>query len=190
VLGAVFDRPVPITTNAGDVLAGANCDVTYRGERIGQWALECLSGVTGENEAVIAGRLSSRGLRYARRHAERLPAVAAARVLRPWGAFRPAQELRIESTPGAGSRSSGWPGLAACWLLVSLATAGALAVRRRGGPLDILLSPVALTVVVTVTAYGTLRLRAAADIALILLGAVGAATVLHRFPARHSELPG
>ncbi len=180
----VFDRPVVITTNSGDVVAGANCAPTYGGERIGQWAFECLGGVTGENEAVIASRLSSRGLRYAREHADRLPAVTAARVLRPWGLFKPSHELAIESTPGAGSRSSGWPGLIACWLLVLLATAGALAVRRRGGPLFVLLAPVALTIVVSATAYGTLRLRAPADVALVVLGAVGAGAVLQRLSAR------
>jgi hypothetical protein len=176
----VFDRPVAITTNSGDVLAGANCDRTYGGDRVGQFAFECLSGVTGENEAVVAGHLSSRGLRYARRHVDRLPAVTAARVLRPWGLFRPSQELRIEGTPGAGSRSSGWPGLIGCWLLMLLATAGALVVRRRQGPLLILLAPVALTLVVSATAYGTLRLRAPADVAMVVLGAIGAEAVIQR----------
>jgi 4-amino-4-deoxy-L-arabinose transferase-like glycosyltransferase len=179
-----FDRPVAITTNSGDVLAGANCEATYGGERLGQWALECLSGVTGQNEAARAARLSERGLRYAREHVDRLPAVAAARVLRPWGLFRPGQELRIESTPGAGSRSSGWPGLIACWLLVPLAVAGALAVRRRGGPLFVLLAPIALTLIVSATAYGTLRLRAPADVALLVLGAVGALALVQRLSAR------
>jgi 4-amino-4-deoxy-L-arabinose transferase-like glycosyltransferase len=179
-----FDRPVAITTNSGDVLAGANCDATYGGELLGQWALQCLSGVTAENEAARAARLSSRGLRYARAHSDRLPAVAGARVLRPWGLFRPNQELRIESWPGAGSRSAGWPGLIACWLLVPLATAGALAARRRRAPLFVLLAPVALTLIVSATAYGTLRFRAPADISLVALGAVGALAVLQRLLAR------
>jgi hypothetical protein len=69
----VFDRPVAITTSSGDLIAGANCDLTYAGTLVGEWAFSCVLGAKGTNEAAIADRLSERGLTYARDHSSRLP---------------------------------------------------------------------------------------------------------------------
>ena len=81
----VFDEPVAITTSYGDLIAGANCDATYSGSSLGGWVFKCAIGESGGNEAQIARKLRARGVRYARDHADRLPVVVAARLLRPWG---------------------------------------------------------------------------------------------------------
>ena len=62
------------------------------------------------NEAVVARRLRERGLRYARDHAERLPAVVAARALRPWGLFDPDGEVRGKTLGEGRSETANWVG--------------------------------------------------------------------------------
>jgi 4-amino-4-deoxy-L-arabinose transferase-like glycosyltransferase len=168
----VFDEPVAVSTSYGDLIAGANCAKTYSGPSIGGWAFECVTGETGDNEAEIARRLRARGLRYARAHAERLPAVVTARVLRPWGFYDPAGEVSLKTLGEGRSKTANWVGLVACWALMLLALAGFLVLRRRRQPLFILLAPFLLVVVVSVTAYGILRFRAPADVALVVLAAV------------------
>ncbi len=169
---AAFDRPVAITTSSGDLIAGANCDAVYRGAFIGQWAFQCVLGERGANEAIVADRLRERGLRYAREHRGRLPAVTAARVLRPWGLFHPSQEVGLQRAGGGGPRWMGWLGLGIAWALVPAAIAGAVLLRRRREPLTLLLAPVALVVLLSATAYGILRFRTAADVAIVVLAAV------------------
>jgi 4-amino-4-deoxy-L-arabinose transferase-like glycosyltransferase len=167
----VFDRPVLISTNSGDLVAGANCPPAYEGPLIGTWQPRCAVGRFGANEAVASERRFRRGLRYARDHAGRLPAVLAARALRTWSLFRPEQQLRIDLTEGR-NRTAGEAGRAACYVLVLLALAGALALRRRGRSLLIIASPFALIVFVSLTAYGVTRFRIAGDLGLVVLAGV------------------
>jgi hypothetical protein len=168
----VFDEPVFISTNSGDLIAGANCADVYSGPHMGSWSFACATGATGANEAEIGDRLRKRGLDYARDHAGRLPVVAAARALRPWGFYDPDGEV-VGKTLGEGrSEAANWAGLVACWALLALAVFGFVALRRRGQPLFILAAPFALVVLVSVTSYGILRFRAPADVALVVLGAV------------------
>src|SRR4051794_20119923 len=66
----VFDRPAPISTNFGGLLAGANCPASYYGSAIGWWA--CLPRVDpswGRNEAVISSHLQTQAFDYAGDHA-------------------------------------------------------------------------------------------------------------------------
>jgi hypothetical protein len=168
----VFDQPVLISTNSGDLIAGANCAQVYSGPHIGSWAFVCATGETGKNEADVASKLRRRGLDYARDHAGRLPAVTFARALRPWGLYDPHGEV-VGKTLGEGrSTRANWLGLAACWALMALAVAAFVILRRRGQPLFILAAPFALVLLVSVTSYGILRFRAPADVALVVLGAV------------------
>jgi hypothetical protein len=61
----------------------------------------------------------------------------------------------------------------ACWLVLAAGMAGAWAMRGRApGRLAILLAPVALAVITSVIAFGYPRFRYAADVSLIVLGAV------------------
>ncbi len=174
----VFDEPVAVSTSYGDLVAGANCPKTYSGPLIGGWAFECVTGETGHDEAEIARRLRARGVRYARTHAERLPAVVAARVLRPWGLYDPDGEVSLKTLGEGRSKTANWIGLLACWALMVLAVAGLVVLRRRRQPLFILAAPILLVVFVSVTAYGILRFRAPADVALVVLGAVAVDALL------------
>jgi 4-amino-4-deoxy-L-arabinose transferase-like glycosyltransferase len=182
---SVFDRPVLISTNSGDLIAGANCSRTYRGDYLGAWLFQCLPDVRGGNEAQRADRLRDVGLHFARHHAGRLPVVLAARVLRSWSLFRPEQQLGIDATEGR-SRTAGELGRFACYGLMILAAVGTLHLRRRREPLLILVAPVVLVVVVSITAYGVTRFRIPADIVLIVLAAVALDALLRTPTGRAS----
>jgi 4-amino-4-deoxy-L-arabinose transferase-like glycosyltransferase len=168
----VFDEPVVISTSYGDLIAGANCDETYSGRWIGSWSFECVLSEPGEDEAEIARGLRERGLTYAGDHADRLPAVLVARALRPWGFWDPDGEATLKTFGEGRSKAANWVGLVACWLLLLLAPVGLLALRRRGKPVLPLLAPFAMVLIVSLTAYGILRFRAPADVALVVLGAI------------------
>ena len=113
-----FDRPVALTTSTGDLLAGANCDATYRGSLIGEWAFNCVLGAPGRDEVAVAARLRARGTRYARAHRGRLPARRGGACAAPVGSLpHPDQEVRLQASAGGGPRWLGWSGLVALWLL-------------------------------------------------------------------------
>jgi Dolichyl-phosphate-mannose-protein mannosyltransferase len=168
----VFDRPVLISTNVGGLLAGANCDTTYRGDLIGQWDFGCIPPPIHANEALEAERLRDRGLRYARHHAGRLPLVEAARLGRSFELFRPREQARQETFFEGRNLRVEQAGVVFYYALVLLAAYGVVVLRRRDGPWAVLLAPVALVVFVTVISYGFTRLRVAAEPALVVLAAV------------------
>ncbi|MBV8990240.1 MAG: hypothetical protein JO372_16950, partial [Solirubrobacterales bacterium] len=83
----VFHRLVPISTNLASAVAGANCQSTYYGSKIGSWDNGCVRPYPG-NEAQAFDRAESDGIHYARNHLGRLPIVAAVRLARVWGLRR------------------------------------------------------------------------------------------------------
>jgi 4-amino-4-deoxy-L-arabinose transferase-like glycosyltransferase len=139
-----MDAFVPISNNVGSALDGANCGPVYSGSDIGLWrstfassdgtsGTECFEGfdvrAPGFNEATAAATHRDDGLSYAADHAGRLPVVAAARLLRTFGAFHVSQELNVESFEG---RPHGWlvAGFVGYWLLVPFAIAGLVVLLR------------------------------------------------------------
>jgi len=165
-----------------DAVAGANCDTTYAGRDLGGWDFGCLPAHVGSgNEAEIAARLRRRGLDYARNHLGRVPVVIAARILRPWGVFRPGEQIAQRVSGEGQRRRVDWIGLACFWALVPLAIAGAALLRGRGQPLFILLAPFVLVVLVSATGYGVLRFRTPADPVVIALAAVALDALLRRW---------
>jgi 4-amino-4-deoxy-L-arabinose transferase-like glycosyltransferase len=170
-----FDRPLVLSTNLGDVIAGANCDQTYSGEFRGLYSFECVKIRTERNEAAVSERLRRRGLRYARRHADGLPAVMAARLGRTWDLYRPRQQAHLSRFWE--KRNLRWQeaGVASGYLLVLLAVVGVVTLRRRGDPVLILISPIVMVSVSSVLFYGFTRFRAPADVALPVLAAVALA---------------
>jgi hypothetical protein len=171
-----FDRPAGVATNNGVTLAGANCRGSYEGRDMGLWNFYCLEGLKpGENEAEHAERLRNKGLSYARDHAERLPLVMAVRALRTWDLWQPFRQAEFSEGQHIALYKVG---LAAFYLLVPVAVAGAVLLRRRREPLAILLAPVALVVLSTTLVIGLPRLRYAAEIPLLVLAGVTLAHLL------------
>src|SRR3954453_4084838 len=180
-----FDRPVLISNNSGSLLSGANCDATYHGRFIGLWRLDCIPpGVTG-NEAEQAATFRTHGGDYARDHASRLAAGAAVRVLRTWDFYRPVDQARYETFESRNRYVEG-AGVAIYYVLLALAIAGAVLLRRRRQPLWVLLAPAVLVTVASVVGYGLTRFRLAAEIPIVVLAALTLVELWRRARARRA----
>jgi 4-amino-4-deoxy-L-arabinose transferase-like glycosyltransferase len=173
----VFGRPILISNNSGTLLAGANCDTTYRGPELGSWNIYCVQPSISPNEALAAADERSVGLSYAGDHLGRVPAVLAVRLLRTFDLYQPGVEARR-----AESRSDRLEvaGAIAFWVLLPVGVWGALLLRRRRQPLVLLLAPFALAVAVSLVGYGIPRFRHPADLALVVLAAVAYEQLLRR----------
>ena len=161
---------VLVSTEDGPVIAGANCDLTYHGVDTGYWHSDCLPRGHDRNQAFRSQRLRSAGIDYARAHAGRLVVVEGVRLLRTFGIWQPHRHVFFAEGRALPGRSIA---VVAAWLVVLVGLAGAWALRRRSlGSLAILLAPVVLAVGTTLIAFGYPRFRYAADVSLIVLGAV------------------
>ena len=170
-----FDAPVLISGNANGLWVGANCHDTYYGPLIGYWRFQCYTPRRpGEDEAQYYARQRSEGVRYLRRHAGRLPAVAGARVLRLLDAWSVGQSVFINAQEGRAPRPVRW-GIWSAWVLMALAVAGTVVLARRRAPLLVVLAPVAMVVLVGAVTYGTTRFRYAAEPSLCVLAAAALA---------------
>ena len=165
-----MDQFVLVSTEDGPVIAGANCSFTYGGRDIGYWRSDCLARGRDRNAAARSTRLRADGLRYAGDHAGRVPPVVGVRLLRTFGLWQPVRHVFFSE----GRMLPGRVVAAGCvWLALVGGVLGAVALgRRRRGALAILLAPVALAVITSVAAFGYPRFRYAADVSLIVLGAV------------------
>jgi 4-amino-4-deoxy-L-arabinose transferase-like glycosyltransferase len=164
-----FDKPVWISTNEGNLIAGANCRSTYYGHDIGSWDLGCVPGRPIEDESVAAARFRRAGLDYAREHTGRVPLVLLARLGRTFDLYQPIRQAQHAEGRAAGLEVAG---AIFFWLLVPLGAYGVTLLRRRSLPL---LAPFALAIAATLVGYGVPRFRHPADVALVVLAAVALA---------------
>ena len=198
-----MDAFVPISNNVGSALDGANCGPVYSGSDIGLWrstfassdgtsSTECFEGfdvrAPGFNEATAAATHRDDGLSYAADHAGRLPVVAAARLLRTFGAFHVSQELNVESFEG---RPHGWlvAGFVGYWLLVPFAIAGLVLLLRARALVWPLVAPFAAVAIGTVLTYGNQRFRIGAEPPLVILAAVAFVAIAARIRRAPSSQP-
>jgi len=192
----VFEEPVLLSNGTGILLAQANCDATYYGDKQGYWEYHCgLPQPLGddgrpvdESERDVAYR--QRGLDYLADHPGRLVAhVVPKRVGRYWGAYAPIQQLRADELVEERPFRLSVLGYAQFLGVVALSVVGIAEVRRRRGPLLALLAlPVTGTLVAAAT-FGTTRYRVTAEVALVLLAAVGIAVLSARRPRPGSDAP-
>ena len=174
-----LDRFIPISTNVATVLAGANCDETYSGPDIGLWSIRCLSEATGDEvtfplRAYDEGRLAeawqSSGLDYAADHAERLPAVVAARVARLWRLWRPLREG--DETEGVGVTAGRVAALSFLLVLLPLAVLAACRRRLRREHLMLLAGLAAMVTLTSAAGWGAPRFLRPAELGLVLAAGV------------------
>jgi len=183
-----FGRFIPVSQNYKGAILGANCAEIYGSPKYrGTWSPRCIHAFDfgGMTEAEIFDRGRDTGLRYAFDHRDQLPAVVAARLLRTWGLYDPAEWQGYAETEVRSSRfqqRTFWIG----WGLLALAPVGLVVVRRRStASFWILAAPIALVCASSVIGYGNTRFRAAAEPALVVLAAVA----LARFGAARCARP-
>jgi 4-amino-4-deoxy-L-arabinose transferase-like glycosyltransferase len=167
---SAFDQPVLISVNDSTVLAGANCDPAYSGPDTGFWILACLAHRTpGGNEAKQAEIWRRQGREYIGDHLGELPRVALIRVLRTWDLWQPRRQVGFAE---GRDRTVQEIGTGMYLLMLPLAVAGAVLLRRRRLLLYVLLSPAIVATVSSLAGYGLPRFRHAAELTLVVLVAL------------------
>ena len=193
-----FNDPTFLATGNGVVLQAANCDGAYYGQFLGYWDIKCVIGdrpPRTPEEQKLFEQTRVPGLTYlqvndprddseydtdARKtafdyienHKARAPVVAAARVGRVWGVFRPEQDVNFDIFF---ERRGHWPSWTGAWMyyaLLPLAVYALVIMRKRRIPIW---PPIAIFAMVTITvaiAIGITRYRVGADVALVFLGGV------------------
>jgi hypothetical protein len=165
-----FGAFVAVSTNDATVVAGANCPLTYRGVDLGGWNIECISERREDNEAEQAAIWRREARDYTRDHVGRLPIVATVRFLRVWDLWQPRRQVMFAE---GRQRRVEQAGVAVYFVFLVLGAVGAVALRRHGVPLLVLLAPAVAVSVSAVLGYGVPRLRHAFEIPLLVLAAAG-----------------
>lgn len=212
-----FDEPVPISTNDGLTLLGANCAATYDGDILGGWVIEpCISDFwatlddrkppgpdsfpadepcadTSQHRppcwdaSTVSKLMRADGVTFARDHLGDLPRVVYARNGRVWGWYRLDQAIGTGVAEGR-VRGVTMVGYWAAWAMIPLSAVGAVVLRRRRVSLLPFGASLAIVVLVSTLFYGLARFRIPWDVASCLLSAVGLVAGVDRF-ARHRLTP-
>jgi hypothetical protein len=180
----VFHRFI-LAADSSTVIAGANCHDTYYGHDIGWWSNACLERARTRTQLLEGAASTGAAVTFAGHHMTRLPLVAAIRALRTFDLFQPLRQGNREPR----RKWVDIVGLALYFPLLVLAVLGAIRLRARRW---ILLAPVWMALIVSITGWGIGRFRVAADVSIIVLAAyrlVGPTETFHRF-WRPREPPG
>jgi 4-amino-4-deoxy-L-arabinose transferase-like glycosyltransferase len=170
-----FEEPVTMTSATGSALSAASCDEVYYGQLIGYYA-NCFQGPwppasADESQRDIEPR--KQAIEYIKNHKKRLPLVAAARVGRLWGLFKPGQTTAFDWTIEGRGRAASWIGLFSYYVLMVFAVVGLVVLRRRRITiLPLIAIPVIATSAAAIT-FGVTRYRAPAEVAIVVAAAVG-----------------
>ena len=176
-----FKSPVFLSNGDRGVLLGANCATTYHGAQLGSWYGLCYPA---KHPGQLQVGPASQAFDYMGAHLSRLPVVVAARVGREWSVFRVFQMAHLsvlEGRPYAAS-IAGW---VMFLVLMPLAAAGVVLLRRRRVSVAALLAPAVAVTVNAAVFYGLVRFRAPAEVSIVVLAAITIdAFIDHRRPAR------
>jgi 4-amino-4-deoxy-L-arabinose transferase-like glycosyltransferase len=185
-----FDHPVFLSSQLEATLAGANCADTYAGPNLGLLTSTCLSGTDPfADQSDNAQIFRRRAWDFASAHKTRVPLVAAARVGRVLGVYRPGQQIKVDRVLEGRERGVARAGLLNTYLVELGAIAGLILWRRPTiprFPLVVLPGIVMLTIALT---YGTNRFRASAETSLAVLTAVAIDAVVQRAVDRRIPEP-
>ena len=189
-----FDEVVPVSTNLGSAVDGANCPPMYSGPFKGLWRYspDCFDGflqseLAAGNEAVSADAHRAEGLRYARHHAGEVPGVMAVRWLRTFGLYDTHFQVRFETFTEW--RKARWQtlGMRMYWALLPFAAVGTAVLVRRRQRVWPLVSTFVLVSLTTALTYGNERFRIAAEPALLVFAATGITVLLRLLRARFAS---
>lgn len=126
---------------------------------------------------------------YIRDHLGRLPVVVAARVGRVWGVYAPIQNTRLDRDVENRGRVAPWLGFVAYWVLVPLAVAGLVSLRRRRVPIIPFLSVALIVTLAAGSTFGVTRYRSTVEGLLVVAAALGGDALLRRASSRATVAP-
>jgi 4-amino-4-deoxy-L-arabinose transferase-like glycosyltransferase len=170
-----FEHPVLVSTQLEATLAGANCEDTYHGERLGLLSSTCLYGLDPfEDQSVKAQILRDRVKDFVSDNLSRVPVVVAVRVGRVAGLYEPSKQINVDIALERKERPLATIGLYSSYFVAIGAIAGAVMLRRRlpKRPVYPLVVLPAIALFTVAAMYGTTRFRASAETSLLVLAAV------------------
>lgn len=129
-----------------------------------------LSAEPDESERDVIARDAA--FEFIGEHRTRYAVVVAARVGRIWNVFRPAQNVRFDADIEGRGDAYSWAALFAYYVLVVLAVAGLVRLRRRGHPVWPYLALAGIVTFSAAITFGIQRYRLPVDVALPVLAAV------------------
>lgn len=185
-----FEAVVPLSVGLGATMAAGNCDLTYdpssRNFAYYEFACAIFSPVTSDDPSVSDGERRANVVRYIRDHPAGFVVTAAARSGRTFSFYAPTQQVDFEAERGtsAGVIRSG---LFAYWLLVPLAIYGFVLARRRGVAVYPFVGLVLVVLAAVIPTIGAVRYRAPAEVAIVVLAAVGVDAVVRRLATRQPD---
>ena len=159
---------------------------------VGYFDLRCPDWVRGGDESVANEVYLRNALSYTDHHLSRLPVVLVAREGRALGYWDPFQQVTLDAnlySPSVEFNELSYVstairvmrlGLISYWLLLVPALCGIFVLRRRRIPIYPLLAFIATVVIAVATTYGEIRYRAAAEVSIVVLAAVGIDAIVPR----------
>jgi 4-amino-4-deoxy-L-arabinose transferase-like glycosyltransferase len=181
-----FQETTTMSSGTGAVLSAASCDEVWYGLHIGYYA-NCFQGpwpTPGMDESERDVEPMKQSIQYTKDHIERLPLVAAARVGRLWGFFKPGQTTALDWWIEGRGRAASWIGLFAYYALLPFAIFGLVTMRRRRIPILPLLAVALTSTLAAAATFGVTRYRAPAEVALVVAAAVGIVAAWERWRRR------
>ncbi len=176
-----FQKPVFLSTNAGAAVATGSCNSAFYGSLTGYYSFLCLPHTQSSDPSIAETKDLDSGLKYEEHHLTRLPLVVFAHEGRAFGYWNPFQQTFLDNQwqevpPSLGTRTSVWVydlALVSYWVLLVPALAGGIVLRRLRVPLYPLLAFFATVIITVATTFGETRYRAAAEVSIVILAAIG-----------------
>ena len=181
-----FEEPTLLSTSTGTFLHLGNCDETYYDASqigfphpcdvvTGQPALEVMD--ESEREAV----LRERAVTYIGDNLGRAPLVAVVRAGRTFGFWQPGRQVETDWRFENRGRAPSAAGLLAYYAALPFAVAGGVVLWRRRVALSPLVGLIALSAVAVMGVHALTRVRLAADVAIVVLAAIGIEALVRRY---------
>lgn len=176
-----FEEPVFLATGYGVTLLSANCDLTYYGDDIGYWRMDCALP-TGDriraleiDQAVAEKEYRDVALEYISENKGRFAYVTLVRWARYtglWDITHGFDQIHKDMNPEGREPYVAWTAQFMWYAIGPLALAGVFVLRRRKVPAYIVCAPIFATIVTTTITFYQNRYRASAETAFCLLVAV------------------
>lgn len=173
-----FDSSVTLTDNLGTTLVGANCDAGFYGRLAGYddffcWAASYKRAVKQTtDEAKQSQLMRADAMGYLHQHWGRLVVVMPMREAWLLGLRSPSWVVE-QSTYIGQPRWATWSQAVSFWFILALTAVGAIAAKRRRITTWPLWMSVASMLLVAAAFVGHWRYRVSAEVALLVLAAIG-----------------